>query len=77
MMTDRLARMPLALDDDLVLRFATEADADALAAFNRHGVPIDRGHGQQVLLPDAYWGSESSPPPVAPQLSLFDVGEVA
>lgn len=34
-MADRLTRMPLTLDDDLVLRFATESDADALAAFNR------------------------------------------
>jgi hypothetical protein len=37
-----------------------------VADFRRFGVPIDRGHGQQVALPLGRWWR-----PVAGQLSLF------
>jgi hypothetical protein len=44
--------------------------------WRRHGVPVrDRGFGEQVCLPDAFWTMRRPGEPIAEQLVLF--GEVA
>lgn len=43
----------------------------ALEAFERHGIHIDRGHGEQIALPLKYWTSRAVGEPVVEQLALF------
>ena len=44
-MSELLSQMPLQLEDDLVLRFATTADADAVGAFNTEHHDDNKEHG--------------------------------
>lgn len=45
----------------------------SLADFRRHGVRFDRGHGEQVALPLAYWQVRRKGEQAAAQLSLLDL----
>ena len=54
----------------LLLTDGTVLEA-AIEVWQRYGIPIDRGFGQQVCLPQRYWRVTRPGEPLAEQLSLF------
>jgi hypothetical protein len=46
-----------------------------LALWRRYGIPLDRGHGLQVVLPARWWQVRRPGEPEAVQLALFGEGQ--